>query len=586
MTPLPRLMPSAPQTANRPARRHRGDAAPRDEQEIGVLNLAEEAFHLLRSSPPADLCLYYLGAAPFALAAFIFWAEMSRSHLASGDAVLGALLLALVYLWMKYWQARFCRRLWERLQPSGARIPLSRGRQAREFAAQAFLHAFSLPLRLASTLFLGWTIAFFQNASVLALTQPDDPRPLRRVIALSAHAAHANWRQNYLVLLLVLMLSVFVWINTLGAAFLVPLSLKVFLGVESVFTRGPESAIFNTTFLFGTALLALLIVDPLLKAVYTLRCFRFLARKSGADLLSRLDRAEDARRRLSPRAATLAIALAACLATGTGAAQDHEQSPPDSESLARSIETTLADDAYQWRLPRPASGENTGPSEKGWLVTALNDLADSFERSVERAGEAIDDFFRELFQRPDSPRATPSTGDTTAARDIGNAARFLFIAVIAIVLAWIVYLIIRRGPRPVSEAETPAGSGAPVDLESESIVATQLPEDEWLRLAREQLARGDHRLAVRALFLANLSHLGERGLLKVARFKSNRDYSRELSLKSRSLPGLIDAFQENIGLFERAWYGLHEIGHDAVERFTRNSERIARPPGDPPRPPA
>lgn len=579
-------MPAAEPSAPWPERRSRRGADSRSETTTGALRLAEQAFHLLRATPPADLCLYYLGTVPFVLSAFYFWAHLSRASLASPDAAFAALLPAFAYLWMKYWQTRFCRRLWEKLQPSGARIPLSLSRQAREFAAQTLLHALSLPIRLVSALFLGWTIAFFQNASVLALTQPDDPHPLRRVIALSASTAHANWMQNHLVLGLVLLLSAFIWINTLGAAYLIPLSLKTFLGIESVFTRSPEFALLNTTFLFGTVLVAFLFIDPLLKAIYTLRCFHYLSRSTGADLLSRLDRAEASCRDSSARPSVSApvigviLALVTALASPPSMAQDTGQPPPTAEDLGRAIETTFEDKTYRWRLPDPAPDESASSSDRNWLAKAIRDLADSLERGLDDLVESIESFFRDLFQTRDSPRVEPASGSATSARDFGDAARVLFIVIIAAVIGWVAFLLIRRNPRPGSRTEEAVDGGAPIDLESEAIVATQLPEDEWLRLAREQMARGDHRLAIRALFLANLSHLGERGLLKVARFKSNRDYSQELSLKARALPELRIAFQENLNLFERAWYGLHEIGRDAIDRFTRNSQRIARRPED------
>jgi hypothetical protein len=50
----------------------------------------------------------------------------------------------------------------------------------------------------------------------------------------------------------------------------------------------------------------------------------------------------------------------------------------------------------------------------------------------------------------------------------------------------------------------------------------------WTRLGREFRQRGELRLALRAFYLASLSHLAAKGLVTVARFKSNRDYEREL----------------------------------------------------------
>jgi len=84
---------------------------------------------------------------------------------------------------------------------------------------------------------------------------------------------------------------------------------------------------------------------------------------------------------------------------------------------------------------------------------------------------------------------------------------------------------------------------------------------------------GDDR--IRALFLATLAHLGERGLLKIARFKSNRDYRAELLLRARGLADLRRAFDENTTLFERVWYGLHRPASGSVEGYLKNHGLIA-----------
>ncbi|MEM6278686.1 MAG: DUF4129 domain-containing protein, partial [Verrucomicrobiota bacterium] len=102
----------------------------------------------------------------------------------------------------------------------------------------------------------------------------------------------------------------------------------------------------------------------------------------------------------------------------------------------------------------------------------------------------------------------------------------------------------------------------------------ELPEDEWMRLAREQIERGEGRLAVRALFLASLSRLGEENLLTIVRSKSNRDYRRELARKARKWGELNDSFSGNILLFERTWYGKHEVTEETVSRYLGNHEVI------------
>lgn len=572
----PVATPAAAATPRRRRKRRRGeDGWP------SALQLLEEAFHLLRTTPPASLWLYFAGTVPFALAAFYFWADMSRSSHARADSALGAMGVAAAYFWMKGWQGLFCRRLWEQIHPSGAPAGLSRARLLRYFAAQMFLHSLALPVRVVSLIFIGWTNAFFQGATVLAFTQDHGRQPLRRTIAGAARCAHHHWDQNYAILCLLGLFGLFIWVNVAATMVLIPMAIRMFTGVDSVFTLNPMSTLANTTFLFASLLVVWLIVDPLLKAIYTLRCFRTVSRRTGADLISRL-----ARHRSGPGLAATAMALILGLvppapAQETAPASSRAAEAATPEDLRESIERTLRQKEYQWRFPRLE--ESKTDAEKNWLARALTDFADSIEQAVNRAGDALDAFFRRLFgdgDRRKKVEVTPGIGLSGAA--IGSVGKALLIVAVVALIVWVGILIFRRSRWEGSAVPDDGAAGGPIDLESESIVATQLPEDEWMRLAREQIARGEHRLAIRALFLASLAHLGDRGLLNVARFKSNRDYSRELHLKARSEPELRAAFGENVGLFERVWYGLHEAGREAIDHFTANYERIARPGNTPP----
>jgi len=111
-------------------------------------------------------------------------------------------------------------------------------------------------------------------------------------------------------------------------------------------------------------------------------------------------------------------------------------------------------------------------------------------------------------------------------------------------------------------------------LADENVLASQLPEEEWLKLAREQADRGDLRLALRALYLAGLAHLAARELVSLARFKSNRDYQLEVTRRARAQLELRRAFEENVAEFDRVWYGLYTVSHEAYARFHANLERM------------
>jgi hypothetical protein len=112
------------------------------------------------------------------------------------------------------------------------------------------------------------------------------------------------------------------------------------------------------------------------------------------------------------------------------------------------------------------------------------------------------------------------------------------------------------------------------DLRDENVGADTLPEQGWLTMAHELIAKGDLRLALRAFYFAGLAHLGTRELISIALFKSNREYENELRRRARAYPDALAAFSQNVAAFDRAWYGLHEVTTDLLEDYQANLHRI------------
>ena len=117
------------------------------------------------------------------------------------------------------------------------------------------------------------------------------------------------------------------------------------------------------------------------------------------------------------------------------------------------------------------------------------------------------------------------------------------------------------------------------DIEDENTTADGLPEAGWLEMAQGLAEKGELRLAVRAIFLATLSHLGERELVSIARFKSNMDYRRELDLRAHAQPEILDNFSGSVTIYESVWYGVHEATRELFDRIAERQERL-RPSGN------
>ena len=229
------------------------------------------------------------------------------------------------------------------------------------------------------------------------------------------------------------------------------------------------------------------------------------------------------------------------------------------------LDRVLTAPEYAWRNPSKVE------APPGWLEQFrdwLRDLLGSFGRALGRLGREISRWLASLFPHV-SGIPTGGTGEISTVAQILS---WVTIVGAATVLTLILVKIIARR-RPVTPPAVPAAAPAP-DLESEETTADQLPDDEWLRLARQKVDEGDLRQALRALFLAALSLLGAQGLVLIRKSKSNFDYERELRRKLDTASGLDEIFSADRKLFERCWYGAHPVSIAEFEQSDGLYQRL------------
>jgi len=112
------------------------------------------------------------------------------------------------------------------------------------------------------------------------------------------------------------------------------------------------------------------------------------------------------------------------------------------------------------------------------------------------------------------------------------------------------------------------------DMEDEALLANQLPEEDWLRIAEELHRKGELRTALRALFLAGLATLGRHEIIRITQGKSNREYLREVQRKAHRLPGVAEAIQQGVRVFEQSWYGWIEADESGFLTMRGHVEQI------------
>jgi hypothetical protein len=374
-------------------------------------------------------------------------------------------------------------------------------------------------------------------------------------------------KQNWVLVGLAALAGVLLFANLLITIALLPQLGRSFLGIEGDFARLGER-ILNLSTVAVAAGLTWLVIDPLLDAAYVLRCFYGEAIATGEDLRAALRTALNA-------TATAALTIALCAVASAPhpalaqAAQIGSQNAPatqaqlpaqaiDPARLDESIDRTIRRVEFTWRSPRPPGAEPQG-RWVGWYRSLTQTIGDLWRW--------VGQLLRRWFQsKPDAenPKDAPVTP---------RMLELLIGIAVALVLAAAVFFFTRkRGPVVSAQAVPVAGVAA--NLADESLTADQLPEDSWLRLAEELLAKGDCRLSLRALYLAGLNYLGARGMVSIRRWKSGLDYRRELERRARAHPGLAPLFTRNVAIFERGWYGRHSVDRGMVEDFTAGLKEI------------
>ncbi len=535
-----------------------------------ALDLVEQAVHLLRRTPPADFLVWLLGAGPFTAALLFFWAEMSRAPLAEHRLLGSAWGLAALYVWLKTCQAVFAARLLDRAS-AGAETPWSISRWSRVLLTQAVLQPaglFLLPIALVLTVPFAWVFALFQNLGVLADRSEGRPGSL----------LHRGWQQavvwpgqNHALLSLLSVAWLVVSLNAGIALYTFPHLLKLLLGVESRLTLSPATVL-NTTFLAVACALGTLAMDPLVKAAYALRCFHGLSRRTGDDLRASLQRI----RQLGP-VTVLGLLLWAgqvpVLAADAGKTPLDGRSP-DASELGRALDEVLDRPEFAWRTPRDWQLGRIDP-DASWLERQVRNLG----RQLDRLSDALGAPFRRLRQWLDrifGPAPGTPTLPGKLSLNMAGIVEFLLWLLVVVgvgVLVWFGVRIFRTGRR--GPAAAPVVPSMP-DLRAEFVAADQLPEDGWLALAGRLLEEGDQRLAVRAYYLAALAHLARREFIRLAKFKSNLDYSGELRRRARARPEVAELFADAVRDFDRVWYGEHAVTTDGVVAFAARVEELRR----------
>lgn len=542
------------------------------EQRIkGALEIIEEAVYIIRRNFLNLLSVYFIGTLPFVTAFLYFWADMSKSAFAGDRIVSASLGLALLFIWMKCWHVIYCRNVisFIRVQPPPG---WSLKQILNLISSQSFFAGSGViifPLVLIIVIPFGWVYAFYQNISVV----DDGRRPVKAIIKKAWYSARMWPGQNHIILGIISLFTIFIFLNVCIGIYLLPFILKKIFGMESVFTLSGISVL-NTTFLTVSSGLTYLAVDPLIKTIYVLRSFYVFSIKSGDDLRSEITRLRVTRNLLSYFVIfALFLGLAGNTFGGTGYNSKEifssEAGSVSPVQLNKAIEKTLKQREYAWRIPRDNKIEENDPGVMDRFASWVTDKVKFIYKHIKSIWDKIIEWLKNLF--PDRENKAPSG---SLWQDSVTLILYLGIGLLICLLIFIVWRHFKGRNKPPARVEGQAVSSSMPDLTDEFIDPVELPVDRWLNMGYDLMKKQDLRLALRAFYLAVLAHLAEKGIITIAKHKTNMDYVSELQRRAHEYQELLNLFSMNVKVFDRSWYGMHEVTNSVLESFISDRERM------------
>jgi hypothetical protein len=502
--------------------------------------LLDSAFDLLRVAPPSAWLIWAAGSLPFGFGLIAFVSEMTTSANAEESLASHALALALLFLWMIVSQALFAQCLWPVLA-----VGSSRSRSA--LAAQAIIGSTALimlPVGALSIVGFPWIATFYYTATAFPASSGETG-----TAAIFRYASRQASTWSFLSVIDLAIAALFglvVFVNVLVSLIAGPILFRTITGEETAFTTNANGML-NSTLFTAALVITWLLMDPLLRAAFIIRCFRVDAIRSGVDLKATLARCA--------KTAAVILLIVIPIRAGALSVQPHK--------LDRSIREVTSRPEFLWREPRQTATAASTNAFLRFTQDAVQFIGDTIHRAFDWIAGVIRAILRWLLnEKQDEPAEGPGGSNVPF---VAPALYILMAITAGAAIALLMQLRIRRRAKEVA---APAASATEaLDLTSGDVSPDQAPEDEWLALAARLLDAGDLRLATRALYLAVLASLGESGLITIHRARSNLDYQRELGRRARGNTNLLSAFRELVATFERTWYGEHRMSRDAFDRL-------------------
>lgn len=516
------------------------------------LQLVEESLFALMSLPKSSYLYYFVGILPF-LATFSYFLTFCVRHAHARSLLVPlALGLALSYLWMKVWQARFTFELWK--QVSDEKHPWTLRHWWRSVVTHAIWSPHSLyatPMALVTVIASGYVLSVFNSFSVGLGYAENRKAAVKEAFLRSKESP----MEIMLIAMYVKISFIIIWLNVMALSAFLPSLMYRLLGIDLAFTRDVYYFLRDPYYWMLGALISYLLIVPWLRAVCCVRAFRGRSKRTGQDLRVQWGKLTQG------ALALFVLALIMMPASSEARAASWEE-----EEIVSWVEEQKKEPKYLWQLPPEAYSNDELAQLSQWAW--LQDFSDWVKRMNRSFTDWLDSVLRRIFESKRHHNGRSNDGWNVDS--VRNLLTTIIYIVGGVAIIAIVYLLFRRARAMTTGGiapKVPPRAPREINLEDETITAELLAYNEWFVIAEKELRNHEYRRALRAYFLGELSWLSEQKIVQLKKYKTNHQYLEDVTKNAYRADYDRAFFAESIHIYEHAWYGRANVVLDTCLRW-------------------
>ncbi len=542
-----------------------------------TIDILEMSLYLIRQNFLSIFPIYSISILPFVIGMIYFVNDVSR--LSSDNKLLlasSAFLLTCLFCLKNYLLVWFHHKVMNILCHSDKKYSFNFFREVKVFLIQGAIQGLGFIAQIIGllTFTFGFSSAYVYSVPIILSKNNGRKIELKMLLKRLNKISTHRFTRSFILIKCILIFAFIIIINLFSLIIIVPFLLKAFFNIETTFSLMSGDVMITNIFLNSTIwsivlVCTYLIVDFILRVAFSLHLFYGESLIDGSDLFAEVAILKK-KQHLSHIKPLLIIGFIGMIFIYPvkGHTDNINSKTPYSKTqveLKGAIKKTFNKREYIWKMPRRE-------------ITASDSIISHFFRVcfvyIDNFMDWVKESFKNLLPKWE-PQDNKSSNFPFLLYLSRNLVMILSVLLLIITVCVSLYYFIKKR-KPKYKYKEIKNTIDTINLDDDNTTAEDAEYDEWISLANKLIENGDLKLALRALFFAGIQTLAKKNILSLAKYKSNNDYYRELQRRCHSMPIVVDAYLENMLVFDTIWYGDYPITEDLFNKFTRNNETLIK----------